>query len=350
MQEIIKEVEQNMNQIVKDNPNLIEKIIREIKAEVEKQNLKAEVGRTTALKNNENQKTGITIRFDGDQAATTHYVDAYAQKMSEGASLDSVAKEIVNVAVEARQQGFRLDFDQFNADAAREHLNLKVVGKEMNRDMEQACPHIDISGDLMAVPYWQLDNFPGGEASILMRHEFVNSMLHMTDDEVLSLARANCLRDEYEFKGMTEVLREMIGGDMPEDMIADMLPQEQEQMYVLGSPDRMYGATVLLDREMLNSVADRIGEESYFILPSSIHEVLVVPRSVVDDPATLQAMVRDVNATQVSPEERLSDNVYRYDSATQKITICNSMDDLRQSNTAKNTVSEELKTGQHVRI
>ena len=53
----------------------------------------------------------------------------------------------------------------------------------------------------------------------------------------------------------------------------------------------------------------------YFILPSSIHEVLLLRDDGNMDYRALEAMVREINVTQVAPEERLSDQVYHYDAA-----------------------------------
>jgi hypothetical protein len=62
----------------------------------------------------------------------------------------------------------------------------------------------------------------------------------------------------------------------------------------------------------MDDITEKLGQD-YFILPSSVHEVLIVPKNDQMDLKTLESMVQDVNATQVAPEERLSDHVYAYD-------------------------------------
>ena len=89
-----------------------------------------------------------------------------------------------------------------------------------------------------------------------------------------------------------------------------MMPPE-DRMYVLCNKDKIYGASILLDQKLMQSVIDRIGNE-FYILPSSVHECLVVPASQDMEPSDLVAMVLEVNSTTVSNEERLSNNIYTY--------------------------------------
>ena len=67
-------------------------------------------------------------------------------------------------------------------------------------------------------------------------------------------------------------------------------------------------------------VADVLNS-SYFILPSSIHETILVPDSGLYTPRELQEMVKSVNHTQMDPRETLSDSVYYYDRKIKKLSI-----------------------------
>jgi hypothetical protein len=105
------------------------------------------------------------------------------------------------------------------------------------------------------------------------------------------------------FKGMSSML---FGSD--ED--AGMDP-EDETMFVLSNKEGVYGAAAVLDRKIMRKVVETIGS-SFYLLPSSIHEWIVVPATPDMDVKQLEAMVRSANASVVSPEERLGDRVYRY--------------------------------------
>ena len=83
-------------------------------------------------------------------------------------------------------------------------------------------------------------------------------------------------------------------------------------MYVLSNADKLNGAAALLDAKTMEDISEKLGGD-FVVLPSSIHETIVLPLNEDMDRHTLEAMVQDVNATQVAPEERLSDHVYAYD-------------------------------------
>ena len=115
-------------------------------------------------------------------------------------------------------------------------------------------------------------------------------------------------------RGMTEVIAEM-SGMTPEDLVEmGMAPGGgEEMMYVASSADNISGAGVIAYEDFMNQAAERVGGD-FFILPSSRHEVLLVPDDGTKSLKELEAMVKDVNATQVSPEDKLTDSVYHYDS------------------------------------
>ena len=226
---------------------------------------------------------------------------------------------------------------------------MKVVNKETNPEMLARCPHIDISEDLMAVPYWKVRAGNGEVASFLVNREIMTN-LQMTDSELLSIGRANTVKSGFEIKGMSETLREMMGDDMPIELIADMTPPGPERMYVVSNPEKVYGATALLDPQTMKSITDRIGEDTYFILPSSIHEMLVIPESLAPAPEELQTMVKEVNRNEVAVQDRLSDNVYRVDTNTMKISICNTTQQLQEQKESAVKIGEVLNATHKVKM
>ena len=83
-------------------------------------------------------------------------------------------------------------------------------------------------------------------------------------------------------------------------------------IYILTNQDKLNGASVSAQEGVLEKVAELLGT-NYYVLPSSIHELLILPDNGSMQLSELEAMVREVNATQVAPEDRLSDKVQYYD-------------------------------------
>lgn len=332
--------------------SLAEQLIRELIHEAKQRNLQAQIGKTEAMKNNENQMTGITIRFEGDQAASTQYLAQYESRIRDGESIRDIAKEMMDIAVRAREDGLSIRMPDINLAEAAKSLNLKVMNKETNPGIAASCPHIDMGNGLMAVPYWKISMNNDNLASFLVKREISEGMLHMTDQELLSMARKNTIEPGYSIRGMTEVLQQMMGDQVPSEIVESMVPEGQEKMYVVTSNEDggIFGPTALLDPYTMDAIAEKIGENNYYILPSSIFEILVIPESEAPSPEELQAMVVDVNRTTVSAQYKLSDDVFRFDGNTQKLSVCNTTEQLREQREIAQSIGETISNTHKVKM
>jgi len=91
-------------------------------------------------------------------------------------------------------------------------------------------------------------------------------------------------------------------------------------MYVLTNQQRFLGACCILYDDVLKEIAERLDSDLY-ILPSSIHEVILMPVTVTESVPALSQMVCDINQSEVSAEEILSDHIYYYHRSTDSITM-----------------------------
>lgn len=147
-----------------------------------------------------------------------------------------------------------------------------------------------------------------------------NRLLNAQDipaDFIRSQALKN-IRSSYSYgiRNLEEVLIRMCATKMP--YAPDF--QSPLQIYILTNTKGFLGAAGLLLENLLADFADLI-ENSFFILPSSIHEVLLVPESSEMDIGTLSEMVCAVNKSHVIPQEVLSDHAYHYDRKTGQIHV-----------------------------
>ena len=92
-------------------------------------------------------------------------------------------------------------------------------------------------------------------------------------------------------------------------------------LYVLSYEQRPYGAVWMTDPDVLRLAGASLGS-SYFILPSSVHECLLLPDTGEYETVYLNWLVREVNRTQLQPEEVLADHIYRYDRHSDVLRCC----------------------------
>jgi hypothetical protein len=111
---------------------------------------------------------------------------------------------------------------------------------------------------------------------------------------------------------------------MPEELSQYLLPQSkinsQPRMYILTNQKGINGASCLLYENVIRQFAGQINSDLY-ILPSSIHEIILIPKKQNMKKETFTQMVEDVNRTQVAVEEVLSDHVYHYSREKDRILL-----------------------------
>ena len=124
----------------------------------------------------------------------------------------------------------------------------------------------------------------------------------LTGDELVNLAMDNSLRHDGYF---TEPLLEVLGFEPPEG------GEQENAVYVLTNRERFFGSSALCFSSVLKNSADKAGGDCY-IIPSSVHECLLIPAQSVAAPSALREMVYHINRTQLASSELLSDSIYFY--------------------------------------
>lgn len=141
-------------------------------------------------------------------------------------------------------------------------------------------------------------------ASVTLRKEEL-ARAGIEQTELLNSAIRN-IENDYVVSSMEKVICEIL--DIPVEEATDM--SGDVEMYVITNSHKIFGAASILSTRILNAVSYLIGGD-FIILPSSIHECIAVPYGKMES-EELREMVREVNDNQVSPEDRLTYNVYKY--------------------------------------
>ena len=279
----------------------------------------AHVSLQTVTKNNDLKLTGLTIQSVGSNIAPTIYLEGFYEKYQEGVEMPEILRRIADVRMEHEVEG---DFDASQiTDFTRcqDKILPRIIGAEWNQELLEKRPHVLIE-DLAVTFCIDLGTHADGSMSVPIHNELMNGW-GVTADDLYEIAVKNLTDSNVgTFRSMNEVMLEMMlpniiaecdGDEEAARETLDMMMPPEDRMYVLCNKDKIYGASVLLDQKLMQSVIDRIGNE-FYILPSSVHECLVVPASQDMEPSDLVAMVREVNSTTVSNEDRLSNNIYTY--------------------------------------
>lgn len=270
----------------------------------------------SVLKNNGIRAIGITILEEETNVAPTVYVNSFFERYQRGNSLDQIAKDFLQV-YERYQLKESVDISFFtNPQKVRERIVFKLINGNLNRELLEKIPHKTFM-DLEVVFYCLMEHETMGNATILIHNSHME-MWQMTEEEIWTLARRNTpkLLPE-EICDMREIIEEM-STKLSDDIWDDM---EDVRMYVMTNKKRFLGAAVLLYDNAVRQFAYTIGR-NLFIIPSSVHELILVPDDGRIGPNCLNQMVREVNREQLDKREILADHVYYYDYKDDILTAC----------------------------
>jgi len=258
---------------------------------------------------------GINVRFDDTNVSPTVYPEEAYKRYLDGESIDVIVTELSSTVYQAYQNSPQIP--EFTLEEARRSITLTLVNTERNGQMLENTPHFEV-GDLSAVPRWYISE----DASFVV-HNDMAANLKLTPEEILQIGQANIDAQTFDVTPMSEILREMLVNDgMDPELVDMMMPLgNDEPMLVMSSQSRVHGANALLSEKALNEAYEKLGE--YIVLPSSIHEVICVPANSNMSEADLRAMVREVNMTEVSPRDFLSDNIMKYDGQKLSLVVGN---------------------------
>lgn len=267
---------------------------------------------TTVTKNNGIRHTGISTVSPDSNNGPCVYLEIYYKAYRDG---DAEIGEIVDDVYQQIMR-HRNDLKDINTadflkwDAMKYHVYAKLVNADMNREMLGTIPHRHLL-DLAVGYYLKIGGTAenDGMLSIIIRNNYME-MWGQDEESLYQMAVSNMRSDgEPDFMDMEALLC----GIMPEGVNLFGCGEAADvKMYVLTNRSRVFGAAEILDGDTLRGISEKLAGD-FVVLPSSIHETIIIPSEEAPGYPELAGMVRGVNATQVDAGERLSDHVYRYD-------------------------------------
>ena len=285
-----------------------ESLIEDVQQGLYEKGIEANVSTSEVSKLNESYEA-LTVTPEGSNVGVNVNMENFFEAYENGVNYDAVVDRAIQVIENGLNNQPAIDVSALtDYSQMKDKLIMEVVSKEANEEMLANIPHMEME-DMAVVYRFVLDSNEDGRATILATNHLIETM-GVTPEQL----HADAMENAPELKpaiimGMSEMLADM---GMPMEMMGMEAPT-QEFMYVATVEDKINGAGVLAYQNFMDQAAERVGGD-FFILPSSRHEILLVPDNGEADLQQLKDMVREVNATQVAPEEKLTDSVYHYDS------------------------------------
>ncbi|MGN0384096.1 MAG: DUF5688 family protein [Eubacterium sp.] len=317
----------------------LDSISEKVKEHFEQKGLDRNVAVRKIIKNNDIELDALTIMESKSNISPTIYLNKYYDKFMHGEEIDNIVKEIYelytqhNGVLDFKVEMFR-DFSYM-----KDKIVYKLINAEYNKKLLQDIPHFKVL-DLAVVFYCLINNDWSGSATALIHNSHMD-MWEVTKEDLYELATVNTPKIlPPEIRSMEDIVRDMIVDDIEKDMeakgilrdgyeseygsledIANMVMEEMDElkndicMFVLTNHTRLNGAACILYDNLLLDFANKNNSDIY-VIPSSVHEVILVPAGKYIESEDINSMIKEVNNTGVEEGDILSDHVYFFNRET----------------------------------
>ncbi len=259
----------------------------------------------------------LAIRNDGSNVSTMINLDKAFEFYQE---CDDFGEALSNLQYDVDHSLDRMpkiDFTMLDDyDRVKEHLEVQMIPVKGNEDQLVRLPH-EVTGDIAMVYRIEMDQNQEMNSSTLMTNDMLKAY-GITEEQLHADAMeyAPCNRPAS-FKSISDVLNELTDDAFPEE--------GDSPFYVATVEDNEQGAGVIMYPGFLDMACEKLGGDLY-ILPSSVHEVLILQDTKDFNTAEFNEMIATINAAEVKPEERLSDHAYHYDSRAHLLELATDYD------------------------
>lgn len=258
-------------------------------------------------KNNGIELTGIIVEEKQCNTSPAIYINDLYKEYREGKGLTEIEETVYHIYSKNRFSKSVNLARFFNFKESKNQLAFKLIHLEKNKELLKEVPH-KIQFNLAVVFYYIVTEPPFcGKAEILIHNSHLQ-LWGIDKEQLYETAIKNTPKlFPAEISGIADLIKEF-----SEDSTMDRQELERKiPMFVLTNKQKLQGAGCMFYPDVLKKFSEKVQSDVY-ILPSSIHEVILVPVSEKDSKEKLLEMVTEINATQVDEEEVLADAIYLY--------------------------------------
>lgn len=272
------------------------------------------------VKNNGIVQDGLCIIKEGDYLAPTIGLEVFFEKYKRTGSIAGILSDIEAIynsrkKLTAIEPNHFMEFEQIKGRVA-----YKLVNTKANMELLKSIPHFEFL-DLSIIFYLYLNDSRYGGMTAVIHNQHLN-VWEISEGKLYDLAKKNTpVLFPAEIRTMCDVMAGYVkdqvkDGETEAEGIEEVLNQMKDEnvkvpFYILSNRMGLNGACTILYHNVLKDFADK-NKTDLAILPSSVHEVLLLPCNDKTDFVELKAMVKCVNQTEVRIEDWLSDTVYYY--------------------------------------
>lgn len=264
------------------------------------------------IKNNDYELDALVIMEGDFNISPTIYLNDYFVQYKKGKKITEIVGKIYKLYCESKtthniDMAFLKDFSKI-----KDSIVFKLVNKESNSKLLLDVPYFEYLD--LAIVFYVIINVESMKNCTALINNYHLELWNVEKSKLLDISSRNTPKLlKYSIKNMNDVINEIYYQEYSEDIEKTEIDaidiENNMNMYVLTNQLKTNGAACILYEDVIKNFAKKI-DKNVFIIPSSVHEVILVPDDniLVEE---LNTMVKQVNK-EVERYEILSDHVYRY--------------------------------------
>jgi len=268
---------------------------------IEELNNRGYNAQTQVVTKNGVELNSVVIRAEGTSIAPNIYVDEILERVNNGyKDFNTVISEIIKKYEEHKNVSFNAEVLK-NKDFILSNTYIALQRESTQELVKRECGFDGIEAYL----YMRLEQFEDGIGAVKLNHQLL-ALADISEEELWKSAEKNTF-SETTLKPLFSAINDILEQDIPEEI----LENESCGLYVLSNKSMNCGASAILDKKALNVLAEKTHTRNFIMIPSSRHEVIVVPETSEMRLEDITEMVQTVNANEVQPIDQLADKAYR---------------------------------------
>lgn len=279
------------------------------------------------VKNNGIVLDGIILRKPEDVVCPTIYLNSYFEGYQMGKPMAVIMQEIIYQYQNLKEE---MKFDIVNVydfKTVKNDIVLRLVNYERNRELLKGCPHkcfLDLAITFRLIA--SIDIL-GMSSSLITNEEF--DAWNVELEELYQIALVNTMREfPWQMDSLANMIVDSLHKKLSEEAAQEFMEElavlEQTKngvnMFVLSNDTGVNGSVCILYNSVIKNFA-KVQDCNIYILPSSVHEVMLVPENTETEPEFLEELVQEANQSSVGLIDLLSDHIYYYDREKDEIYI-----------------------------
>lgn len=278
------------------------------------------------VKANDNRLHGLRLAHGGEHAGWNVYIDDLYERYLDGDDLDDLLKEAACRCAEGLTFRAPLSPDELklDLDSVRDRLSVRLLGIAHNMSYMDGKPYIDTGCGLAMVATIGCDSPEADEWFLTVTDDLLRGEIKVGREELLTAALGNAVKTE---PPMLVSLEEYVHANYNDSIRVqnyledpDMDERRRHSALMLSNERAFFGAAALFYPGVTEQIAE-ILRCGYYVLPSSVHELMIIPEAAEPDVRGMIATVAEANRTVVDRSDFLSDDVLYYDAVQKKLSV-----------------------------